>query len=148
MDSDFNHDPRYLRAMAEAAGECDCVSGSRFIAGGGMDNKARYFLSLMFCRFVRFMTGGRLTDYLFGYYCVKRAALNKCNFDFIFYGFGDYFMRLLACLERQKAVIKEVPAKYGARRGGKSSNKLWLSFFGYTLETLKLAVSIRKKHYV
>jgi hypothetical protein len=66
------------------------------------------------------------------------------DLDSIFYGFGDYCMRLLTSLENMKADIFEMPAEHGARRGGRSGNRLINTFFLYTIETFKLALCIKR----
>ena len=37
MDADFSHDPKHIPALIEAAAEADLVLGSRYVAGGGVD---------------------------------------------------------------------------------------------------------------
>jgi dolichol-phosphate mannosyltransferase len=145
MDSDFNHKPEYLREMVAGMSENDCVSASRFIRGGGMDSFLRYQLSGLYNRFIRFMIDGSLTDYLFGFFAVKRAVLDRRGYDAVFYGFGDYFMRLMCRLERSNAKILEIPARHGLRKHGKSSNRIWRTFINYSVEVFKLAGSLKVK---
>ena len=42
MDTDFNHSPDNLRAMAETLDTYDMVIGSRFVRGGDMEDRFRY----------------------------------------------------------------------------------------------------------
>jgi len=48
MDADFSHSPEYLVQFVEGMGDCDVVIGSRYVAGGRLDERWswwRYFLS-------------------------------------------------------------------------------------------------------
>jgi dolichol-phosphate mannosyltransferase len=112
---------------------------SRFIPGGGMKSLARRVSGLIYNKFIRLVTGGEISDYLFGFIAVRRSVIDPSGFDAVFYGFGDYCVRLLLGIERNNASIKELPARHGTRRHGKSGNRLWKTFIRYTIETLKLA---------
>ena len=39
MDSDFNHDPEIIHTMRDLLAHFDLVVGSRFVAGGGMEDR-------------------------------------------------------------------------------------------------------------
>ena len=139
MDTDFNHQPRYIPYLLKMLEECDCASASRFIKGGAMDSRARGFLSGCFNVFVRIITGGRLTDYLYGYLAVKRDKLDILDMDSIFYGFGDYCIRLLLLMEKKELTVREIPAVNGRRRSGSSTHFLPGTLLLYVKETLKMA---------
>ena len=47
MDSDFNHQPLYLPMMIKNMEFYDCVSGSRFVYGGGMDKRWKHYCNIM-----------------------------------------------------------------------------------------------------
>jgi len=139
MDSDFNHDPRDLRKMVGLASGYDCVSASRFLKGGKMSPAWRGVCSRVFNWVIRHMTGSKMTDHLFGYFIINREALNKVLENNIFYGFGDYGIRLLYYLQKNKAKILELPAICGQRPTGHGSGHLLRKFFQYSKETLALA---------
>jgi len=139
MDTDFNHDPGCILPMIEALQGCDCASASRFSASTAANKNTRDFFSRYFNIFIRITTGGRLTDYLFGYLAIKRDILDTLDTDSIFYGFGDYCIRLLLQMEDMGLTVKEVPAVRGRRRSGKSTNFLPATFLLYLRATLKLA---------
>ena len=132
MDSDFNHDPRSIPLMVQKLSEFDCVSGSRFLAGGRMTPAWRGGASRLFNAFVRGMTGGKMTDNLFGFFGLRREVLERCSFDEIFSGFGDYGIRLLFSLQRHKARIFEFPAICGKRLAGHGNRRLFQTFCHYT----------------
>ena len=139
MDSDFNHQPRYLPFMVQALSDYDCVSASRFLYGGLMLSRARHLLSWVFNVFVRFATGGKITDNLYGYFAIKRPILERCAFDQIFWGYGDYYIRLLYQLQRERVSILQFPAVNGERRHGTANSAFVKTFIRYTIATLGLA---------
>ena len=77
MDSDFNHNPSCIPDMVQKLSEYDCVSGSRFLDGGRMTPAWRSVASRLFNAFVRGATGGRMTDNLFGFFGIRREALER-----------------------------------------------------------------------
>lgn len=139
MDSDFNHQPKYLPFMVQATSTYDCITGSRFLYGGLMLPRSRHLLSWIFNIFVRFATGGLVTDNLYGYLCLKRSALELCDLDAIFWGYGDYCIRLLYELQRQEIPILQIPMVNGNRRAGSGSQAFMKTFFQYTRATLQLS---------
>ena len=143
MDSDFNHQPKYLPFMIETIKFYDCVTGSRFLYGGNMDTKIRHLLSWIFNIFVRLMTGGQVTDSLYGFFAVKRKILQEVNFDDVFWGYGDYCIRLLYYLQERKVDIIQFPAVNGRRRAGEGNNRFFKVFGQYFIAVLKLAYIIR-----
>jgi dolichol-phosphate mannosyltransferase len=139
MDSDFNHRPSYLPFMIQSLSHYDCVSASRFIYGGAMFPRSRHFLSWIFNIFVRILTKGQITDNLYGFFVIKKDSLIKLNFDDIFWGYGDYYIRLLYFLQKNKAEILQVPAQNGRRLSGQANTAFLRVFFQYSIETIKLA---------
>jgi dolichol-phosphate mannosyltransferase len=144
MDSDGNHQPKYLPFMVDSLRFYDCVSGSRFLYGGAMNHRARHLLSLSFNQFVRLATGGQMTDSLYGLVAIRRASFERLNLDEIFWGYGDYCIRLLYHLQRSGASILEFPAVNGERLNGKGNDRLGSVFVQYTREVLKLAVTANR----
>jgi len=139
MDSDFNHDPTYLPFMIDALNYYDCVMASRFVYGGMMDSRVRHLLSWHFNIFVRIVTGGCVTDSLYGFFAIKRQVLMHCNFERIFWGYGDYCIRLAFYLQKISASILQFPAVNGKRRGGEGNNAFLKVFLQYFEATIKLA---------
>jgi len=147
MDSDFNHQPKYLPFMINALAHYECVSGSRFIYGGKMHNELRHMLSWIFNIFVRLMTGGLITDNLYGFLAIKRKVIERCNYDDIFWGYGDYCIRLMYCLQKHKVRILQIPVVNGLRTKGEANTKFFKVFCQYFKEVIKLAYRIRIKYY-
>ncbi|MEW6481514.1 MAG: glycosyltransferase [bacterium] len=148
MDSDYNHQPKYLPFMVQALSYYDCVSASRFLYGGGMDSWIRHKLSWLFNIFVRIVTRGFITDSLYGFFAIKKGVIEKCNYNDIFWGYGDYCIRLMWYLQRNRASILQFPAVNGKRTKGKGNSKFIRVFWQYFTEVLKLAYKERIKRHV
>ncbi len=99
MDSDFNHQPKELPMMIANLEFFDCVSGSRFVYGGKMNPRSRHYASWIFNIIVRILTKKFVTDNLYGYVAIRRNILEQLNFDDIFWGFGEYCIRLMYYLQ-------------------------------------------------
>jgi len=143
MDSDFNHSPAYLPILVDNSRHYDCVIASRFLYGGGMREAWRNWASWSFNIFVRIMTGGTITDCLYGYLAVRRETLFSCDFDRIFWGYGDYCIRLLYYLQKRKTSILQIPALNGTRREGRGNRRFAWVLYQYTREVVKLALRER-----
>ena len=95
MDTDFNHKPTDAVLLFQVARFVDLSIGSRFIFGGGMSNTLRYYLSYVYNVMMRYILGTRIDDNLSGFFAIKRSKLSELEFDKIFWGYGDYFFRLI-----------------------------------------------------
>jgi dolichol-phosphate mannosyltransferase len=138
MDSDFNHQPQYLPRMIRNLEFYDAVVASRFLYGGLMDSRARHLLSWLFNIFVRVMTGGQITDSLYGFWAIHRSVLEKVHYDKVFWGYGDYCIRLMYYLQEAKADILQIPVVNGRRLKGQSNSRFFKVFLQYTRETFRL----------
>lgn len=142
MDTDFNHDPGMIPQMVDFLRYYDLVIGSRFVMGGGMEDQMRYRLSLLYNVFIRLLFQTQIQDNLSGFFAVRRANLEQLQprFDRIFYGYGDYFIRLLLFAWRNRWRIHEVPVFYILRRHGESKTGFWTVFRDYTIAVLRLRI--------
>lgn len=140
MDTDFNHDPALIPQMVDLLRYYDLVIGSRFVMRGGMEDIARYRLSLLYNMFIRFLFQTQIQDNLSGFFAVRRDRLMQLRprFDKIFYGYGDYFIRLLLMAWRSEWKILEVPVFYILRRHGASKTTFWPIFRDYTKAVIRL----------
>ena len=138
MDTDFNHDPKEIPKLVAELNHSDLVIGSRYIKGGGMENRLRYILSYLFNIYIRILLGSPVHDNLSGYFAAKRLAMLRLPQERIFYGFGDYFIRLIYYYHMNKARITEVPVYYKNRSYGVSKSRFLRLFMSYTYYTLKL----------
>jgi len=147
MDSDFNHQPKYLPFMIHALSHYDCVSGSRFLYGGKMLPRSRHILSWIFNIFIRTITRGTITDSLYGFFAIKRNTIERCNYDNIFWGYGDYCIRLMFYLQKNNATILQIPVINGARKTGAGNSRFLKVFWQYFTESIKLAYKMRREQY-
>lgn len=122
MDCDFSHDPKDLRTLLEAAMENDLVVGSRYVGGLRiMDWPVRRLLLSYFAgRYIRFVTGLKLTDATGGFKCFSRKALEKLDLDNILSNGYSFQIELNYRIWSKKMRIKEVPIVFTERRQGRS----------------------------
>lgn len=142
MDTDFNHSPDMIPQMVDLLRYYDLIIGSRYIMGGGMEDTWRYRASLLYNIFIRILFFTRIQDHLSGYFAIRRSRLFELEqrFDKIFYGYGDYFIRLLMLAWRNHWSMLEVPVFYVLRRHGESKTGLWHVLQEYTTAVLKLRI--------
>lgn len=140
MDSDFNHNPSYIEEMVSLSKEYDVVSASRFMDKAFSQNNIRHVLTHWFNCCTRWILGGRLTDYFYGFSIINRQSLQVFPLDKIFYGYGDYQMRLLSECERRGLRIKEVSAVNGERLYGEGNKALGQVAMLYIIEVFKQSV--------
>jgi len=83
MDSDFSHDPRYLRDLIAAAGTADLVAGSRYKNGVNVINWPMSRLLLSYCAsiYARSITRLPVTDATAGFKCFHRRVLEAIPLD-------------------------------------------------------------------
>lgn len=142
MDTDFNHDPAMIPQMVELLTYYDLVIGSRFVMRGGMEDKWRYRASLLYNFFLRLLFMTQIQDNLSGFFAVRRGRFFQLAplFDRIFYGYGDYFIRLLYVAWHKNWKILEVPVFYILRRHGDSKTGFWAILRDYTGAVLRLRI--------
>jgi len=110
-----------------------------------MNSRTRHILSWVFNIFTRISTGGQITDNLYGFFAVKRDVIKRCDYGDIFWGYGDYCIRLMFYLQRDKVNILQFPVENGNRMEGKGNKAFLKTFFQYTAATLKLSLKDRFK---
>ncbi len=138
MDTDFNHDPKMLPQMVRFLEYYDMIIGSRFTMGGGMEDNLRYYLSFLYNVLVRLVLRTQIQDNLSGFFSMRRDKLLRMDLDRIFYGYGEWFMRLLFLAWREGYSMLEVPVFYVLRRHGQSKSRLLRMILAYTRTVLSL----------
>ena len=118
----------------------DCVSASRFLYGGNMNNRLRHLASWTFNVFVRVVTRKAITDSLYGYFAIRKEMIEKLSYDSIFWGYGDYCIRFMYYLQKEDACILQIPAVNGERLKGKGNSRFIKTFLQYTVETVRLVL--------
>jgi len=144
MDSDGNHDPALLPLMVRCAEDFDVVVGSRYVLGGGMLTSAfRYWASYAFNMLIRVVLAQRIHDNLSGYLAFRRGLLARLDGAAIFYGYGDYAIRLLWQVVRGGGRVLEIPTVYRFRKGGESKTRFLAYFWTYLGSVLRLRLTRR-----
>ena len=138
MDTDFTHDPKLTSKMLDQIQYYDIVSGSRYVDGGGMEDWLHGELSYYYNVLLKLVLKTSINDNLGGFFCVKKEFLEKLPYDQIFFGYGDYFFRLLFYSKKLNAKISEIPAIYKKRTHGKSKSNFISMLFKYFFSALKL----------
>lgn len=141
MDTDFNHDPRMLPQLINFLEYYDVITGSRFVLGGGMDNRIRHYCSMIYSDLLRLLLGIHIIDKLSGFFAIRKEKLIALDMDSIFWGYGDYFIRLLLKAQKNGFRMLEVPIFYGLRKTGYSKTNFLKVFFMYTLSSIKIFFS-------
>jgi dolichol-phosphate mannosyltransferase len=144
MDSDFTHDPLEIPRLLHVGEVYDIVSGSRFCAGGRMGDIGHYISSMLYNWIIRIVLHTQVQDNLGGYFTARRADLLKLPLDKIFFGYGDYYFRLLHFAQWERMSIVEIPAAYLQRTLGKSKSNFLGMLFKYTIAVIRLRLQIRQ----
>lgn len=138
MDTDFNHRPEDISRLLVPIlkNKADLAIGSRYIPGGGMHlteaSRWQYWLSRWGNYFInQWLLKLPLHESLSGFVVVKKAVLDQLSLTKIFYGYGEYCIRLLYFSHRLGFRLAEVPVMYGRRQYGvsKSSVKRMTYFY-------------------
>ena len=138
MDTDFTHDPILIPKMLRLSKEYNIISGSRYCSGGYMENQIHSHLSYFYNLVLKLILKTQIQDNLGGYFCIDKKKLSKLPKEKIFYGYGEYFFRLLFYSLKSNFTILEVPAIYKSRTRGSSKSKFIYMFYKYFVEALKL----------
>jgi dolichol-phosphate mannosyltransferase len=118
MDADFSHHP----ALVAAAATHDLVIGSRYVAGGGIDNwgARRRLLSRGGNWYARIVTGTPVRDLTAGFTCMRTDFLRTVPFECIEARGYAWLIALKTLFHRRGARIGELPIRFVERRFGRS----------------------------
>ena len=141
MDTDLTHNPNLIFKLLNRSKNYDLVSGSRFVKGGSMYSTFHYTCSLIFNLFLRILLNSQLKDNLGGYFCIRKSALKRLNFDKIFYGHGEYYFRLLFFLNKNNKSMIEIASHYNKRNAGESKSNFFFLLFEYSLQAIILKIT-------
>ncbi|MGD8821231.1 MAG: polyprenol monophosphomannose synthase [Anaerolineae bacterium] len=124
MDADFSHSPAYIPQFLEKIEDYDVVIGSRYVSGGGTDERWswwRYLLSWWANSvYTRLILGVKVKDATAGFKCWRRATLEGIGLDRV-HSNGYVFQVEMAYLtEKCGFRFFEVPIYFEDRRIGKS----------------------------
>jgi dolichol-phosphate mannosyltransferase len=122
MDSDFSHDPRDLPRFLAAAAEVDVVLGSRYVAGGGIEDWGRFrrLLSRGGSRYARTVLGVPTRDLTGGFKCWRREALEGIGYRETHADGYGFQIELTYRALRAGYRVREIPIVFTERRAGHS----------------------------
>ena len=83
MDCDFSHDPDDVLRLIDAAHEAELVLGSRYVAGGRVENwsLARRFVSRAGSLYAQILLLAPVRDLTGGFKCYRRKVLEQIDLD-------------------------------------------------------------------
>ncbi len=130
MDADGCMPVEMVPKMIDRLAEFDAVIGSRFVANGKDDRDfIRIFTSKLIIGFARTVLGCKTRDIDSGFMVMKRECLDGALFSPT--GYGEYFIELVANLERKNYKILEIGYEFrdrGEDEGQSKSFSSWLRF--------------------
>ena len=123
MDADFSHSPAYLKVFLELIHDHDVVIGSRWTAGGQVDQRwgvERYLLSNGGNFYARAILGLHTHDATAGFKCWRRSALEAIDVDRILSDGYIFQVEMTYVAERLGLRVLETPILFEVRHTGRS----------------------------
>ncbi len=128
MDADYSHDPAHLPALLAAAEHSDLVLGSRYVAGGRIEDwpPLRRLLSAAGSLYARLILGVGIRDLTGGYRCVNRRVLEQVQLPTL----------------RSQGYVFNIELTYRAVRAGFAVTELPIHFQDRTVGESKISLDI------
>jgi len=122
MDCDFSHDPLDVPRLIAAAAEADLVLGSRYVAGGRVENwsLARRAISAGGSLYARAILGVPVRDLTGGFKCFRREVLEAIDLDSISSRGYAFQIELTYRAIRAGFRVTEIPITFTERVAGRS----------------------------
>jgi dolichol-phosphate mannosyltransferase len=122
MDADFSHHPRYIPALVRGMDHADVILGSRYVAGGGVENWpwSRRLMSRLTGYLVRLMLGIPARDTSGCFRCYRVALLRRANLDNLLSRGYSFQQEVLHRCFLAGARLGETPIIFADRRVGQS----------------------------
>jgi dolichol-phosphate mannosyltransferase len=122
MDSDFSHDPADLPRLLEAAQQTDLAVGSRYVAGGGIENWSalRQAISRGGSAYARLILGVPVRDLTGGFKCFRREVLESIDLSAVDSRGYAFQVEMTYRALRAGFDVVEVPIVFHERRAGSS----------------------------
>ena len=121
MDADFSHDPSALPEMIKAAEQYDLVVGSRYIKGGDVSNKWKWYRKLLSRGsniYTSILLGFRVRDWTSGFNTIRTDLLGRINLDQLETGGYAFVISLKYRLIKKGASVVETPIFFEERLHG------------------------------
>ncbi len=124
MDADFSHPPSAIPEMLAYIPQYDVVVGSRYTAGGQLDERWSFYRKLLSwwanSVWVRIILGTQTKDATAGYKCWKAPALQQIGLERIHSNGYIFQVEMCYLAERLGYRIKEIPIYFAERTSGQS----------------------------
>lgn len=126
MDADLSHDPKIIPAMLERIKTHDLVLGSRYVAGGGIENWDffRRMISKFGNTYAAVVLGLPYRDLTGGFKCWKCEALEKLDLDKLSSTGYNFQIETTYFAHKGRAKICEIPITFTERKFGASKFNL------------------------
>jgi len=140
MDCDFSHDPGDVPRLVDAVADADLALGSRYVAGGGVENWSvfRRALSRGGCAYARLVLGIRVRDLTGGFKCFRAEALERLELDTVQANGYGFQIETTYRAGRLGLAVAELPIVFRDRTAG-TSKMSWR----IAAEALLLVVRLR-----
>jgi dolichol-phosphate mannosyltransferase len=126
IDCDFSHDPADVPRLLEAARKADLVLGSRYVAGGRVENWGllRRFVSAGGSLYARVILGVAIRDLTGGFKCFRRQVLETIDLDGVSSRGYAFQIEMTYRALRGGFRVVEVPIRFADRtRGGSKMSR-------------------------
>jgi dolichol-phosphate mannosyltransferase len=122
IDCDFSHDPGDVPRLLAAAADADLVLGSRYVAGGSVENwgAVRRAISAGGSIYARLLLGVPVRDLTGGFKCFRRRVLETIDLDAIHSKGYAFQIELTYRALRRGFRVQEVPIRFVDREVGGS----------------------------
>ncbi len=147
MDADFSHPPKVIPIMLAAIRECDVVVGSRYVAGGELDESWSWWRRFLSWWANEVWSRGLLRlqahDITAGFRCWRRATLLGVGLDRVRCNGYAFQVEMTYLSERLGYISKEIPIHFEDRRIGESKMSWWVKLEG-AVDVLRIWLRHRK----
>jgi dolichol-phosphate mannosyltransferase len=122
IDCDFSHDPADVPRLVAAAADADLALGSRYVAGGGIENWGliRRAISAGGSIYARLVLGVPVRDLTGGFKCFRRAVLEAIPLERVHSRGYAFQIELTYRALRKGFRVQEVPIRFADRVVGGS----------------------------
>ena len=145
MDADFSHSPTDIPRLLEALATCDVVVGSRYVAGGRLDERWSWWRFLLSwwanAVYARLILGLKVRDATAGFKAWRRSALEAIDLDAIHSNGYVFQVEMAYVAQRLGLRVQEIPIYFEDRRIGRSKMSVPIK-----LEAAWRVWDIRRRH--
>ena len=123
MDADFSHNPEdHVRLYDSCSNGADVAIGSRYKSGVNVVNwpMGRVLVSYFASRYVRFITGMKISDTTAGFKCYRRRVLESINLDKIRFKGYAFQIEMKFTAWKMGFKLEEIPIIFTDRKEGSS----------------------------